>query len=193
VTDTDNDIIESIRAGEVRRFGELVDRHKDRALTLAVRIVGNRQEAEELVQDAFVRAYRGLPDFRGDAKFSTWFYRIVSNACMTRALRRSERDSLTEPREDMDGEVPSAGTPDPTVLDLMEGAETMRMLQEELGKLPEHYRAVMTLFYVQEMGHEEMSGVLQMPVGTIKTHLFRGRVALRERVVRRMKRDEVMR
>jgi len=193
LTETDHDIIEAIRAGAVRRFAELVDRHKEKALTLALRLVGNRQEAEELVQDAFVRAYRGLDTFRGDAKFSTWFYRILYNVCMTKALRRPLQETMSDRRDESEGDSLAATDPDPSVLDRMEERETIDMIQEELARLPEHYRAVLTLFYVQEMSHEEMAGVLQMPVGTIKTHLFRGRTALRDRIVRRWKREEVLR
>ena len=77
-------ILERVRGGEHRAFVQLIDRHKDGAFTLALRILGSREEAEETVQDAFLRAHRGLADFRGDARFATWLYRIVFNLSMTR-------------------------------------------------------------------------------------------------------------
>jgi RNA polymerase sigma-70 factor (ECF subfamily) len=191
--ETDNHIIEALRHGNVRRFGELMDRHKDRALTLAFRLVNDRQVAEELVQDAFVRVYRNLDSFRGEAKFSTWFYRILYNVCMTRVTRTPLRDMLTDPMEEGNSDADMPQSADPSVLDQIEKRETIAMLHEELGRIPTQYRVALTLFYVQEMSHEEMAAVLQMPIGTIKTNLSRGRTALRERVLQRLKSEEVAR
>jgi RNA polymerase sigma-70 factor (ECF subfamily) len=193
LAETDNDIIAAIRRGDVRRFGELVDRHKNRAMTLAVRLVDNRQEAEELVQDAFVRVYRGLDSFRGDAKFSTWFYRILYNVCMTRALRKPLRDTLTDAMGEGNPEAEVMLDADPSALEQLEVRETAEMLHEELGRIPPQYRVALTLFYVQEMSHDEMASVLQMPIGTVKTNLSRGRIALRQRVLHRMKSEEYVR
>jgi RNA polymerase sigma-70 factor (ECF subfamily) len=81
--DIDLSVIEDVRAGNARRFAEIVDRHKDRALTVAFRLLGNREEAEEAVQDAFLRCYGALERFRGESRFSTWFYRILYNRCLT--------------------------------------------------------------------------------------------------------------
>ncbi len=93
---TDAEIIDEVRAGNSRSYAFLVDRHKDRALTLALRLVGARHEAEELVQDAFLKAFRNLGRFRGEARFGTWFYRILYNLCMTRLRRRSTAPQMLE-------------------------------------------------------------------------------------------------
>jgi len=184
LSDTDQDLIEAIRAGNPRRFSVLVDRHKDRAMTLALRIVGERGAAEELVQDAFLRAYRGLEKFRGDAKFSTWFYRILYNVCMTRVLRRP-KEKVEWSDDDMrtldvaDQDVPSAQ-------ERMEAEEMQALLKEELARIPQAFRSALTLFYVQELSYEEMASVLEMPLGTVKTNLSRGRVLLRKRVMERL-------
>lgn len=180
--DPDRPILEEIRAGNSRRFGALVDRHKDRALTLAVRLVGNREEAEELVQDSFVRAYRNLEDFRGDSRFGTWFYRILYNLCMTKVTRRTnvallpwdEGTDLGAPEEDTD-----------SLLEIEE-REMQSILREEIRRLPEAYATAVTLFYVQDMTYDEIAAVTGLPLGTVKTNLFRGRQALRERMVKRV-------
>jgi len=88
VSSDDHRIISSVVSGDSRAFSVLVDRYKDRAFSLAVRLVGRREEAEEIVQDAFVKAFKGLSGFRGDARFGTWLHRIVYNLCMTRVSRR---------------------------------------------------------------------------------------------------------
>ncbi len=167
----------------------LVDRHKDRAVTLAVRLVGARDEAEELVQDSFLRAFRSLDTFRGDAKFSTWFYRILYNVCMTRVRRRRPLPVL-DPCADPANGAGELADVEPGVLEKLESEEVREIILEEMLRLPEVFRAALTLFYVQDLRYDEMTLVLQIPLGTVKTNLSRGRTLLRARVLERMK-DEV--
>jgi RNA polymerase sigma-70 factor (ECF subfamily) len=178
----DEQLIERIRQGDVRRFADLVDRHKDRALTVAVRLLRRREDAEEAVQDAFVRAFRALADFRGDSKFSTWFYRILYNTCMTRIRRAGEAPgiSLDDPEAGLSMVGLATEADDP--LESLDRAETRAIIAEEMSRLPERFRVPVTLFYVNDMSYEEIAEVLDAPVGTVKTNLFRGRVALRDRV-----------
>jgi RNA polymerase sigma factor (sigma-70 family) len=181
MSDQDAGIVREIREGNVRRFGALVDRHRDRAMTLALRIVGNREEAEELVQDSFVRAYRSLADFRGDSLFGTWFTRILYNVCLTRVSRRRNQETATEEEE-----LP-APSDETDVLSKMEEKEMQEVITEEIARLPERYRTVITLFYVQEMAYGEIAQVTGHPLGTVKTNLCRGRTALRRRVLARLR------
>jgi RNA polymerase sigma-70 factor, ECF subfamily len=177
--DQDQTILEQVRRGETRSFGVLVDRHKDRALTLALRLLGDRGEAEELVQDAFLRAYRNLDQFRGDARFSTWFYRILYNLCMTRVTRRRPP---AEPLDGLDERRLDVAPGEASALERLEEEELHTMLAEGIAGLPERYRAVVTLFYVQEMNLDEVARVLDLPAGTVKTHLFRARALLKTRL-----------
>lgn len=178
----DEQLIERIRRGESRYFADLVDRHKDRALTVAVRLLRRREDAEEAVQDAFVRAFRGLADFRGEARFSTWFYRIVYNICLTR-LRRGQVGSTVPidevSSEEMGAALVEEGDDSLAQLDM---SETRAIIAEEMARLPERFRAPVTLFYVNDMSYDEIAAVLDAPIGTVKTNLFRGRVALRDQV-----------
>jgi RNA polymerase sigma-70 factor, ECF subfamily len=180
--DPDQPLLEEIRAGNSRRFGALIDRHKDRALTLAVRLVGNREEAEELVQDSFIRAYRNLNDFRGDSRFGTWFYRILYNLCMTKVTRRTNAPTLAWDT------VPDPGAPEEETNPLLEieEREMQAILREEIRRLPEAYATAVTLFYVQDMTYDEIAAVTGQPLGTVKTNLFRGRQALRQRMAKRV-------
>ena len=184
----DEQLIERIQQGENRCFAELVDRHKDRALTVAVRLLRRREDAEEAVQDAFVRAFRGLAEFRGESKFSTWFYRILYNICLTR-LRRGQvgqagNVGMTVSIDDPDGADPAAAVADEgeDPLDQLDINETRAIVAEEMARLPERFRLPVTLFYVNDMSYEEIAAVLDAPIGTVKTYLFRGRVALRDQV-----------
>lgn len=183
---SDNELIAQICSGYTRQYALLVDRHKDKAFTLAMRLVGERRDAEELVQDAFVRAYRSLPTFRGDAKFSTWFYRIVYNLCMTRLSRRRSQPKSVEFEHD---ELMDSLADDVSLqIDEQVGNDEMReIVREELDKMPERFKSIVTLFYVQEMSYEEICDIMQLPLGTVKTHLFRARTMLRKRMAIRLK------
>ena len=189
MADLDLQIIEMVRSGNSRAYSVLVDRHKSQAMTLAVRLVGGREEAEELVQDAFVKAYRSLDQFRGDAKFSTWFYRILYNLCMTVVTRRKAKpESLDEYEEDshrtlVDGDEVS-------IQERLEQREIQSLVSSEVGNLPEKFKTAILLFYVQEMSYDEVSAVMDVPLGSVKTYLHRGRDLLRQRLLVRMK-DEV--
>ncbi len=178
----DEQLIERIQRGEIRLFADLVDRHKDRALTVAVRLLRRREDAEEAVQDAFVRAFRGLAEFRGEARFSTWFYRILYNLCLTR-LRRGQ-PGLTVSIDDPDAGGSAASVIDEgdDPLEQLDVNETRAIVADEMTRLPEHLRGPVTLFYVNDMSYEEIAAVVDAPIGTVKTNLFRGRVALRDRV-----------
>lgn len=183
---SDKQIIDLIRSGDERKYALLVDRHKDKAFTLAVRIVGDRKDAEELAQDGFLRAFRNLDQFRGDAKFSTWLYRIIYNLCMTRVTRRRSQPKLMDIHDEefykevfVDDELP--------IDEQIEQSELQKMIVEEVEKLPENYRAAVTLFYLQEMSYDEMCHMMNLPLGTVKTNLFRGRNLLRQRMELKMK------
>ena len=183
LSDADQEIIESIRKGRPRDFGALVDRHKERAMTLALRLVGEREDAEEVVQDAFLRAFRSLDQFRGESKFSTWFYRILYNVCMARVTRRPKQGETVSYGDEGFDRIDSD---EPSVQQTLESEEEQAVLREEITRLPETFRTALTLFYVQELSYDDMASILQMPLGTVKTNLSRGRLLLRKRVLRRL-------
>jgi len=189
VPDNDQRIVDEIRRGDIRSFAVLVELHKNRALTLGMRLVGDREEAEELVQDAFLRAYQNLGQFRGDAKFSTWFYRVLYNLCMTKVARR--RGTMSSFNDEKENELDRVhtGTDELSVHEKLEEEETRQIVALEIGLLPEKFRIPVTLFYVQELTYEEIATVMNAPLGTVKTNLFRGRNLLRKRVLARMKEE----
>jgi RNA polymerase sigma-70 factor, ECF subfamily len=187
VHDSDQDIICKVRAGNSREYALLVDRHRNQALTLAARLTGNKEEAEELVQDAFVKAFRGLDSFRGDAKFSTWFYRILYNLCMTKVTRRRGKPQHVNVDDENILDNMLIDDDEPSIHEHLEDVELQEIISREIEGLPEKFRSVITLFYVQEMSYEEMVAVLDSPIGTVKTNLFRARNLLKVRVLSRMK------
>jgi RNA polymerase sigma-70 factor (ECF subfamily) len=184
--EADQRIVDEIRAGNTRAFAVFVDRYKDRAFSLALGLIGERQEAEELVQDAFVRAYKGLAGFRGDAAFGTWFYRILHNLCLTKISRRGKREKMfvgldETGQENFTGDQDEEGT-----LEQLENEELNAQVTREVAGLPEKFKTPILLFYIQEMTYDEIAATLDIPVGTVKTNLFRGRNMLRMRLEQRM-------
>ncbi len=173
----ERDWIRLARNGDHHAFRGLVDRYRDLAYEVALRIVRSSEEAEEVAQDAFVRAWRALPGFREEARFSTWLYRIVTRRALDvagSARRRAER-SATE----LDPET----LPDRSVAPVRV-TDALR-LERVLADLTPTRRAVVTLFYLRDCTVDEVAEILEMPAGTVKTHLHRGRNELRSAWQRR--------
>ncbi|MBI3578405.1 MAG: sigma-70 family RNA polymerase sigma factor [Ignavibacteriales bacterium] len=185
---SDQEIIQQVLAGEKRAYAELVNRHKDKAMTLAMRMLKNRQDAEEALQDAFVRAFNALPRFEWKSSFATWFYRIVYNVCATSLSRRDEeiRYSLDDEESFVQVEL----TSDDYIPDLqLETSEVQRTILEIMQTLPPKYTIILTMFFIQEMGYDEIVEVTGLPLGTVKVRLFRGRTLLRNAIVDRLGSD----
>jgi len=174
---SDNEIIERIRDGAKHYYTRLVDRYKDRAYTLAVRMLKNKEDAEEAAQDAFIRAYNALNRFEGKARFGTWFYRILYNVCLTRLGKRKEEFQRLDYNDNIDyNELESAFTA--SGYNEYETNDMIEFVKKTMEELPEKYQTILSLFYFQDLSHEEISEVTQLPIGTIKTHLFRARAIL---------------
>jgi RNA polymerase sigma-70 factor (ECF subfamily) len=181
----DGAIVQEVLAGNKLAYGELVDRHKEKAMTLAMRMLKNREDAEEAIQDAFVRAFNALPRFEWKSSFSTWFYRIVYNVCATQLSRREDDLHVSiDLREDEEAiALPSDELP-PDIL--YESVEFEQIVLKEIENLPMPYSAVCTLFFVHDMSYDQIVEVTGMPLGTVKVRLFRGRILLRQGVVKQI-------
>ncbi|MCK2020701.1 RNA polymerase sigma factor SigW [Peribacillus frigoritolerans] len=176
--------INQVLKGDHNAFGEIVEIYKDKVFQICFRMLGNRQEAEDLAQEAFVRAYVNIRSFNITMKFSTWLYRIATNLCIDR-LRKKKPDCY------LDAEV--AGTEGLNMYsqiasdmakpeEEVESLELQETIQVEIMKLPEKYRSVIVLKYIEELSLKEISEILDLPVGTVKTRIHRGREALRKQL-----------
>jgi RNA polymerase sigma-70 factor, ECF subfamily len=167
--------IERARSGDERAFAQLVDRYRDRAYAIALRMLRSPGEAEEAAQDAFVRVWRALPGFRGESKFSTWLHRIVVHRCLDRAaVLRTRRGRETELEH-----VPELVAEADRTLDPVARMKAAR-LSQLMTELTEVQRIVVTLFYHQDRSLEDVARTLGLPENTVKTHLHRARAVLRE-------------
>ncbi|MBP3698525.1 MAG: sigma-70 family RNA polymerase sigma factor [Oscillospiraceae bacterium] len=166
-------LISRARGGDRDAFGELVEQYRDNVYRLAYRMCGNAYDADEAAQEAFVAAWRALPNFRGDAKFSTWLYRLTTNAAID-VMRREKRHQTVGDGEMMDL-ADDADSPQETV----ERTEQQEAVQKALATLSEEYREVLLLRYMEELDYAEIADVLQLPSGTVKSRINRAKAALK--------------
>lgn len=162
-------------------FAVLVSQYQRKALSLAERMMQDSEEARDLVQDAFVKAYRSLGSFKQDSTFSTWFYRIVYTTCLN-ALDKRKRT----PVHDVIDEETSPVWVNPRVYVDLERQQIDDVLHEELRNMPSAYSTIMELFYIDDFSYEEIVNITGLPLSTVKTRLNRGRTQLREALLRRL-------
>lgn len=166
-------LISRARDGDREAFGALVEQYRDNVYRLAYRMCGNAYDADEAAQEAFVAAWRALPNFRGDAKFSTWLYRLTTNAAID-VMRREKRHQTVGDGEMVDL-ADDADSPQETV----ERTEQQEAVQKALATLSEEYREVLLLRYMEELDYAEIAEVLQLPSGTVKSRINRAKAALK--------------
>ena len=164
---SDADLVARATGGDEAAFADLVRRHERKVYNLAFRMLGREEDARDAAQDAFVACYRRLSSFRGEAQFSTWLHRIAVNSCYD-VLRR--RRGTVLPIED-------APEPPPQP-DHADAASAMVDVQRALQDIPFEYRAVLVLHDIQGWAYDEVAGILDVPLGTVKSRIHRGRLAL---------------
>jgi RNA polymerase sigma-70 factor (ECF subfamily) len=166
----ERELVDRCRRGDEAAFRELVDRHKDLVFALIARTVPDRSKAEDLAQDVFLRVHRGLPYFRGEARLSTWIYRIVTNVCA------QARVPIVPTAPFDEGSRRSMGGADRQFSDL----ELRDRLEKAIARLPAQHRMLIAGHYLQGIRYEDLAEALQLPVGTVKTQLYRAKRQLRK-------------
>jgi RNA polymerase sigma-70 factor (ECF subfamily) len=173
-------LVDASKRGDQDAFAQLVQRYQRRIFNLVFRILQQYDEASEITQETFLAAWQGLPSFRGEARFPTWLYRIAYN-CSLKQLEHRKRDQALQAA--IQAEQVLQHIDDSMHADaVLEAHDRQAMIQEQISNLPAKYRIVLVLRHLQEMTYEEMAEALTMPIGTIKTHLFRARNLLKERL-----------
>ncbi len=179
---TDEELIAKFQSGDLYAFDVLVRRYKNQLMNFVYRFVGNREEAEDIVQDTFVRLYRNRHSYRRVARFSTWIYTIAGNLAKTELRKRKGRRLLAISQmgcEDKEYEIEdSALDPEREVDSTMKGA----IIQREIDNLPPKFREVIILRDVQELSYEEISEIIKAPLGTVKSRVNRARLRLQKRL-----------
>lgn len=175
---SDEDLIERFQKGDAYAFDLIVKRYKEQLLNFVYRFVGNQEEAEDIVQETFLRVYRKRKAYKRIAKFSTWIYTIAGNLSRTELRRRKRRKlfSVTDMGfEDRDYEISDEGYNPENQVD---GIIQEEIIQKEINSLSPKFREVIILRDVQELSYEEISKIIDVPIGTVKSRVNRGRLKL---------------
>jgi len=167
-------LVAAALAGRPEAFGILVERYDRAVYHLCLRTVRDVEEARDCTQEAFFKAFRGLQTFKPGAKFSTWIFSIAYHACCDRLARRKRYSSE---------ELPERADPALGPAAVAEQKDQARVLRDAIDALPEKYRSVITLYHLQGRQYDEIAEVLGLPMGTVKTHLFRAKELLRKSLV----------
>lgn len=177
----ERDLVLRAKRGDQDAFEQLVLDNQNRIYSLALRLIGDREEAADLAQEAFLKAWQGLPTFQGESSFSTWLYRLTSNVCID-ALRRNRRRQAVAETVSLDDDdswiEPADWEGDPQRL--LERAELSRAVERGLEALPDHFRQVLVLRELSGLSYQEIGTAMELDLGTVKSRIARARVALRK-------------
>jgi RNA polymerase sigma-70 factor (ECF subfamily) len=179
---TDAFLVEATLSGSSNAFGELVERYQDRLFNTLVRVLGSRDDASEVLQDAFVQAYTKLGSFRGSSQFYTWIYRVALNlACSFRRrnTRRRDEQSIEQIRE-LSGTEPVDKNLQPQ--QTLVRSEQAEIVQAALLEISDEHRQILVLREMEDCSYETIAEILDLPVGTVRSRLFRARLQLKERL-----------
>ena len=173
-------VIRRVQSGDVNAYEALVAAYEKNVYNLALRMTGNATDAEDMSQEAFLKAYRSLSEFRGDSKFSVWLYRIVSNVCLDFLRKQKRRQAYSLSVEDDEGEEAQLDIPDieQSPQELLERKLTREAVHQGLAQLPPDHRQILLLREIQGLSYEEISEALGLEVGTVKSRIFRARKKL---------------
>nr|WP_321233621.1 sigma-70 family RNA polymerase sigma factor [uncultured Psychroserpens sp.] len=173
-TNNDQILINQIIDGDTNAFSVLVDTYKDLVFTLALRMMKNREEAEEVAQDTFIKTYKSLNKFKGDSKFSTWIYRVAYNTCLDRIKKNKKYLNDVEINEFTAHEVKTIDN----ALDQIEAREKEEAIQRCIESLPSEDSFLLTLYYFDDLSLDEISKIVGITANSIKVKLFRCRKKL---------------
>lgn len=180
---TDEELVRSFREGDYGAFDELTLRWGRKIRGAAFRLLGSEEEALDVSQEAFLKAYRSLGEFRGEAKFSSWLYQITLNLCRDRLRRRRARAALSF--DSFDETAPPVSMRGPSAIDVVVARDIARHVAAAVAELPEDEREVVVLKEYEGFTFAEIADVLGIPSSTVKTRLYRALTVLRGRLVER--------
>lgn len=193
---TDQDLVRRVQQGDTQAFGVLVERYQDRIYTVCLRQLGDRTLAEEVAQDVFLSAFRAMGNFRGDAKLSTWLFRIAINQCKNQKLyHRRRARGRHEPLEGTphpDRPAREFAHPDRGPDAGVHRSEAERLLAEALEELEPDYRVIIVLRDVEDLAYDEIAEALDLAKGTVKSRLHRARAQLARLLSRNLHREDIL-
>ena len=176
---SDLEIIDSVRKGNDSDYSIIVNRYKNKAFSMLKRMLKNEFDAEEVLQDCFLKAYNSLDNFKGESKFSTWFYRIVYNTALTKLA--SKKRKIESEMSSLDNHLNLENDSDFTVT---EKEDLTKFIYNLVNRLPERHAAIISMFYLDEMSCDEIGKVMNITVSNVKVMLHRSRNALKDLIMK---------
>lgn len=211
MNDLELNIIKKIQSGKIEEFEEIVNRYKDRAMTLAMRILKNSEDAEDALQEAFIKTFRAIADkqFEERSKFSTYFYRIVYNTAIDFYKKHKAKTyniiNIDAGRKNDEGEITDFNSFEMNIDSVnysfsrkydtekkMLDTEMQELVNRYLEEIPEKYSAILTLFYINDLSHEEIAETLKLPLGTVKNRIFRAKDKLKNILINNYSESEIL-
>ena len=191
LSDGDDKLVKRAKKGDSRAFDLLVLKYQGRVAQLVARYLNNAAEVEDVTQEAFIKAYRALPNFRGDSAFYTWLYRIAANAAKNHLValgRRPSSDMALDDSEvfDVPGRLKDQESPDEVIM----GQQLEMLISRTIEELPVELRAALTLREFEGLSYEEIADVLECPIGTVRSRIFRAREAIDIKVAQQLQGNE---
>lgn len=177
--------IQQCKQGVIAAFDKLIERYEKRVFNFAFRMAGNYDDANDVAQEAFIRVFNSIGTFRGDANFSTWLYRIVTNVYLDE--RKKAKSHLHTPLDDLieleeNTVARQVVDPGPTPEELAERQERHELIQKAINTLPDYQRVMVLLYHTESKSYEEIAEIMNLPIGTVKSRLNRARLALKEKL-----------
>jgi RNA polymerase sigma-70 factor (ECF subfamily) len=180
-TQTDEELVQKAQQDDERAFGKLVERYETKVYSLAIKMLRNPEDAEDVLQDTFLRAYRGIKSFQGNSTFSTWIYRITANSALMR-LRKKQLPTVSI--DDADERETPINIADwsPGPVEQLLTQETQKAMDEAIEALPPEFKQVFILRDVEELSNAEVAEILDLSVAAVKSRLHRARLKVRNRL-----------
>lgn len=187
--DDDRALIEKILVGDSGAFAEFIAQYQRLVSHIVFRMIDNTTDREDICQDVFIGLFRGLKDFRFESKVSTWVGRVAYYRCINHLekMKTPLFGDLGDEDWNLDDVAGSAPRPD----DVAESRDVSARVREEIGKLPEQFRVILTLYHLDQMSYHEIAEIMKLPEGTVKSHLFRARKLLKRRLAARYRPEEL--
>jgi len=179
--ETDEQLVRKSQQDDERAFGELVSRYESKVYSLALKMVRNPEDAEDVLQDTFLRAYRGIKSFKGNSTFSTWIYRITANSALMRLRKRQLPTVSIDDADEREAPINIADWA-PGPVEQMLNQETQAAMTEAIEALPPEFRQVFVLRDIEELSNAEVAEILDLSVAAVKSRLHRARLKVRNRL-----------
>jgi len=182
-------LVKKTLAGNKKAFESIIEGHQRLVSHIVFRMIQNASDQEDVCQEVFLKVYQNLRGFQFEAKLSTWIARIAYNTCLNYLEKKQVAlfDDLTPQENSLETVSDCSVRPD----EIVEGREVFSLLQNEIEKMPIHYRTIVTLYHLDQMSYKEIGEMMELPEGTVKSYLFRARKLLKERLLTKYQREDL--